>query len=157
MSIPQELKTLSGHWAGPSHLYLSWPPTDETSHHSPSTALITPVANGKFLSLQYTWVYKGVSQEGQFILGLDGRGNVRASWIDSWHMSDTMMICEGKAESGKVVMTGSYAAPPGPDWHWRTEIHAGNDGSFKMLMYNISPEGEETPAVEAEYTRVKIS
>lgn len=157
MSIPRILEKLIGNWAGPSHLYLSWPPTDEATHKSHSTASITSVANGKFLLIAYTWVYKDKTQEGLILFGLDDRNNIKAAWIDSWHMGNIMMICEGTADAAKVTMTGSYAAPPGPDWRWRTEIQPVNDNTFRMVMYNISPEGEESLAVEAEYSRQTTS
>jgi len=44
---------------------------------------------------------------------------------------------------------GSYAAPPGPDWGWRTVIEIPDDDSFRMVMYNVSPEGKEELAVNA--------
>jgi len=69
-------------------------------------------------------------------------------------MSDKAMVCKGKIDGdGVITLVGSYEAPPGPDWGWRTVIEPVTDDSFKLLMYNITPEGEETIAVENRYSR----
>ncbi len=70
------------------------------------------------------------------------------------HMSDKFMICQGAAEpDGAIVVRGSYAAPPGPDWGWRMVIGPGDGDTFRLIMYNISPDGQEDLAVEASYTK----
>jgi hypothetical protein len=48
---------------------------------------------------------------------------------------------------------GSYAAAPGPDWGWRTVIETAEDDSLRMVMYNLTPDGQEYLAVEAVYRR----
>jgi hypothetical protein len=55
---------------------------------------------------------------------------------------------------GKIDLRGSYEAPPSPDWGWRFVINAPSDIELKLVMYNVSPEGEEELAVEANYKRV---
>ena len=77
-----------------------------------------------------------------------------ALWVDSWHMSDKVMTCEGASpDAVSLEVRGSYAAPPGPDWGWRTVIETAEDDLLRMVMYNISPEGTEYLAVEADYRR----
>ena len=39
---------------------------------------------------------------------------------------------------------------PGPDWAWRTVVRATNDG-WELVMYNVSPDGEETLAFHNIY------
>jgi hypothetical protein len=69
-------------------------------------------------------------------------------------MSDKVMTCEGPAsDAGSLDVRGSYAAPPGPDWGWRTVIETGEEDSLQMLMYNVTPDGQEVPAVDAVYRR----
>ena len=50
-------------------------------------------------------------------------------------------------------MRGNYAAPPDPDWSWRTEIKPRDDAAFELVMYNISPQGEEMIAFQNRYER----
>lgn len=64
------------------------------------------------------------------------------------------MSCEGAADSrGSLEVRGSYAAQPGPDWGWQTVVGPGADGTLRMVMYNVSPDGNEDLAVEAVYRR----
>lgn len=152
MSIHPELVKLAGKWKGNNRLYASFLP--EPIKDSPTLASIDLRVNGQFLALEYDWAFEGERQEGVLILGCDSRSDaVQAVWTDSWHMSHKFMVCDGNvAGDGSVDMKGFYAVPEHPDWGWRTEIIPGDD-SFRLLMYNISPEGEEELAVEADYSR----
>ena len=88
------------------------------------------------------------------IVGCDENSNaVQAVWTDSWHMSHKFMVCDGSIDdSGVVDVMGYYSVPDQPDRGWRTEIRP-KEGSFEVVMYNISPEGGEDVAVEAKYDR----
>ena len=151
MGVPEILDALGGDWTGTSTLWLPWlsPPERE----SPSTATVERAVGGKFVSLGYTWEYEGAAQEGLLLLGRARSGEVTAAWADSWHMSDKIMYCTGSAgEDGAISLLGSYEAPPGPDWGWKTEIRT-TDGGFEIVMHNISPEGEESIAFRNTYQR----
>lgn len=147
----ETLKACAGSWRGTSTLH----ETPDKSEDSSSTATVTPILGGRFVRLDYTWGYQGAPQEGSLLIGYDKKaGNVTAHWIDSWHMSNKVMACEGMAGDGdELSIRGSYAAPPGPDWGWRTTITADPRRALRMVMYNISPEGQEDLAVQASYTR----
>lgn len=152
MSVPENLAALAGDWKGHNKLYLSWLP--DPLHESEAAASVAPKANGQFLNLEYTWSHEGKPQQGVYLIGSDKDSNaVQAIWTDSWHMSHKFMVCDGTVdEDGKINVTGHYAVPGHPDWGWRTEIIPG-DNSFRLVMYNISPEGEEEIAVEADFSR----
>lgn len=151
MTIPENLAILIGRWRGTNRLWLS--PTDPV-HESDTTMLVAPAAQGRFITFQYTWAYKGDSQDGFLILGVEPRPNsLQAIWIDLWHMQDKYMLCEETiGEQGEIFLKGSYAAPPGLDWGWKIEIVPRMANEFHMQMYNISPEGMSLLAVEAGYT-----
>ena len=64
------------------------------------------------------------------------------------------MVSEGHQNgNGAIKMKGFYAVPEHPDWGWLTIIQPENENSFKIIMYNVSPEGEEDLAVEIELKR----
>jgi hypothetical protein len=67
---------------------------------------------------------------------------------------DAMMSCTGSEQpDGTVSVIGHYAAPPGLDWGWRITIQPQTADQFKLLMHNITPDGEEMLAVEAIFSR----
>ena len=147
------LPLLAGRWNGTYRLIVN---PEEPPRDSKSSAVVTQVAAGGFVRMDYTWEDAGKPQDGSILLGRDSeRCVLTAHWVDSWHMSDKVMACEGPStEAGSSLeVRGAYAAPPGPDWGWRTVIEATGADSFRMLMYNVSPDGKEDLAVEAVYTR----
>jgi hypothetical protein len=152
VSVPTSLEKLVGEFDGTYRLIRSWETPPQTD--SQSEASLEHVARGKFLTIAYTWAVDGTPHEGILLLGQEGQsGAVHAVWVDSWHMSEKPLICAGRLDNGTITVVGSYAAPPGPDWRWRTVIVPSVDGSFEMTMYNISPAGEEELAVESRYRR----
>lgn len=151
MSAPQSLESFVGEYDGTYRLIRSWESPQQSD--SQSTASIQPVARGKFLTIEYTWAVDGAPHEGILLLGQDEKSSISAVWVDSWHMSEKPLICSGRAEGGIITVVGSYAAPPGPDWRWRTVITADGSASFQITMYNIAPDGDEGLAVESRYTR----
>jgi hypothetical protein len=155
MKLTEIQNDFIGEWTGSNLLRLSWlTPSD---YHSPSRLSVQPVAKGKFLMFTYTWSHEDVSQEGVILLGCDAQQEVAtAAWVDSWHMSSKIMLCEGVIDSqGAINIRGSYEAPPGPDWGWRIVITPKSGRELQIVMYNISPEGAEELAVQADYKREK--
>lgn len=120
---------------------------------SASAVTVSPLLDGRFLRLDYTWAYQGKPQEGSLLLGyVKKEETVSGHWIDSWHMGSQVMELSGKKPQGATVsLRGSYAAPPGPDWGWRIDLtREGNE--VRLVMWNIWPEGKEDLAVEATYS-----
>lgn len=142
---------LIGEWTGTSQLYLEPPPAK--SLVSASQLSVTPVAGGSFLQFDYDWTYEGETQTGVLLLGSDEDDAASAAWIDSFHMSSKIMSCLGTARTSEADLKGIYEAPPGPDWGWRITIRSGSAGELQIVMHNISPEGQEDLAVQAEYQR----
>ncbi len=152
MSAPETLKKLIGNWSGSNRLWLS---PQEPFRESETKARVATVAGGQFMTIQYTWADDSRPQEGLLLIGVEERPNlIHAVWIDSWHMGDKFMLCQGQiTDNGNVSVAGLYAAPSAPDWGWRIEIKAGAMELFELAMYNISPEGSEALAVRASYQR----
>ena len=153
MSVLDGLTACAGNWRGTNTLQ---DPHSGGADESPATATVTPLLGGRFVRIDYTWVYQGTPQEGSLLIGyLKKAGQVTAHWIDSWHMGAKAMALLGLAPDGATLsVRGSYEAPPGPDWGWRIDLTPGDDGrSLRMVMHNIWPEGKEDLAVEAAYAR----
>ena len=149
MSILDGLATCAGSWRGTNKLQ---DPHSSTDEDSPATATVTPVLGGRFVRLDYTWGYKGAPQEGSMLIGYDAKTDMAtAHWIDTWHMGNQVMALAGPG-GPTLAVKGTYAAPPGPDWGWRIEITPG-EGTLRVVMFNIWPEGKEDLAVEAVYER----
>lgn len=153
MSIPENFKKLAGEWRGSNILHTSWiveNPVDE----SETSCFVELKAGEKFLKIEYDWIYENKKQDGLMLIGCENDSDeIRAFWIDSWHLSDKFMISEGKYTEDSVSLKGFYKVPNHPDWGWRTDIIFSDEDFFKFVMYNVSPEGEEMLAVESAYTR----
>ena len=143
-----------GDWKGTYRLVLSWLPNPDFI--SVSNMTIKSIANDKFLVLSYDWQHEGVSQDGLILIGNNNKqAGVTASWVDSWGMSGKIMNCYGTTnQQGVIDLRGSYEVPDNPDWGWRIEIPCPTDNTLQIIMYNVTPEGEESLAGDANYTRV---
>ena len=146
------MSKIIGNWQGRNNLWLF--PGDPV-HESDSTAEVQMIAQNQFTEIRYSWAYDGEPQEGRLYLGQPSEdGDVEAVWFDSWHLKGTFMVFKGSADpNGVVSVLGSYAAPPGPDWGWEITIEPIETDEFYLRMYNITLEGEKTPAVEVKYSR----
>lgn len=141
-----------GQWSGANKLYFEGPP--EPDNVSDSELMASTVAHGKFLSITYTWTLNETDHEGALLIGRLKKGeSTSVAWVDSFHQSGKIMVSKGTVgEDGKVDVLGSYEAPPGPDWGWRIQLESDGD-TLKLLMFNITPDGEEALAVDATYSR----
>lgn len=145
---------LLGNWTGDNLLRTSWLTPPE--HHSAGTMSVRSLGQGKFLSFEYTWSHDGSPHKGFLLLARDEKRDIATTaWVDSWHMTDKILSCAGSLDdSGVIDVRGSYEAPHGPNWGWRIVISAPAADSLEMVMYNITPLGEEDLAVRATYQRI---
>jgi hypothetical protein len=143
-----------GEWAGTNLLRLSWLTPPE--FRSDTRMSVNALGRDKFLTFRYTWSHEDTAHEGLLLLGYAAPQAVAtAAWVDSWHQSTGILACQGTiAETGVITVQGSYPAPTGPDWGWRIVLTPGANETWQMTMYNITPEGEEDLAVQADYHRV---
>ena len=143
------LNSLEGSWIGENFV---WEGLEQEPHESGIEAVITRVAQGKFLRIDYSWSIDGEPQSGCLLLGQETASReVTAAWVDSWHNGDRMMVCRGQIDQNDSAdVYGSYPAISGPDWGWRIVVEPGGIDSFRIFMYNITPQGVEALAVQAE-------
>ncbi|MGD8276504.1 MAG: DUF1579 family protein [Gemmatimonadota bacterium] len=145
------LADLTGEWTGTNKLWLR--PGDPV-RESTTTASLSLVGQGQFAMLRYTWADEGKPQDGTLLIGTAAGSAEDIVWLDSWHLRDMIMRLQRQPPGDALLdALGSYAAPPGPDWGWRIVLRPESRDAFRMLMYNITPDGEEMLAVEAAYTR----
>jgi hypothetical protein len=154
MSVPEILEKLVGKWRGINRLHTTWIP-ENPLRETVSQAIVGLTARGRFLKIEYDWAFDSTVQEGLILIGDEkDSDSIKAFWIDSWHLSDKFMVSEGTRDAeGSISLKGFYAVPDHPDWGWRTVIEPERDDSFKITMYNVTPEGEEMLAVEMEFRR----
>ncbi len=151
MSLPENFEKLTGNWLGKNSLHTPWM-EDDPIKISDSEAVVETAAINRFLKIEYTWIFEEKPQAGILLIG--GKENsAKAVWIDSWHNGNEFMNCEGTFEGNSIKIKGFYKVPDHPDWGWKTEINFENENSFKIIMHNVTPEGEESLAVEVVYTR----
>jgi len=151
MSGIETLAACAGEWGGTNRLH---DPHTGAPEDSTSTLTVASMLGGRFVRLEYTWTWQGEPQEGAFLVGYAPKtGRASAYWVDSWHNGHAGMTCAGTADlDGTFDVRGTYPAPAGPDWGWRTVLRPGSDW-LTVLMYNVTPDGAEEIAVEATYTR----
>ncbi len=154
MAVNEKLKALAGNWKGTNRLNFgshSGMPVLESA----STATVHQRVGEQALEVAYTWEYEGKPHEGLLLInGSAASDTVRAFFTDSFHLANDLMQCDGATTpDGGINVKGFYTVPGHPEWGWRTEIIPGAD-SFKYIMYNVTPEGEEEWAVETEFTRI---
>lgn len=146
MSIPNPLIAAVGKHAGISRLYLPGDPLRE----SPSRAQVDLIARGKFLALNYEWVFEGEPQAGLILIGLEHEGGpAGAGFVDSWHMGDKLMDCRGTETAKGLSVLGHYSVEGSPDWGWRITVE--RDPGLRVAMYNVMPEGGEELGFELVY------
>lgn len=152
MTIATLHPQLLGHWLGHNQLWMS---PAEPPLASASTMTVASTVQGKFITLAYTWAFEGKSQDGLLLVG-DSNSTAAASaaWVDSFHQSGQVMHCTGSANSTGFTVTGSYAAPPGPDWGWCLSVMTPADDELVFEMHNIPPSQAPELAVRAVYKRV---
>lgn len=152
MSIPTQLTSIVGQWGSKNRLWFS---PEDPAHESDGTALVVPVAQGRFLTIQYTWAFDGAPQDGLLLIGCEsGAEAVKAVWVDSFHMQDQSMACAGIVNAdGGILLKGNYAAPPDENWGWWINVQATGDDAFQIVMHNVTPQGQALLAVESIYTR----
>ncbi len=148
MPIPPPLAKAAGSYNGKSVLYMPW--LEEAKQLVPSDSTLNISLHKEYALVNYTWADSDKKpQEGHMIISAHEEKSV-AAWLDSWHMTFPILNCEGTASPLKF--TGNYS---GGDevWRWRIELTP-NDAGIHMEMVNITPDGEETWAVRADYHRV---
>jgi len=152
------LARLAGEWT--ATYQLRGDPSFESD--TPSSATVEPLVGGRFVRIDYTWdeidhLKENGPQEGSLLVAFEPEpapGVATVAWIDGWHNDARIMVSAGVLlDNGGVDVRGSYPDKPEyAGWGWRTMLEPTADG-WTMTMFNVTPAGEETLAVKADYRR----
>lgn len=150
----QRLARMAGDREG---VYRLWFERNMLAAESSQRGTLPAVHGGCFLLYEYAWEFDGRSYAGVAMYGyhIDEK-RWECAWADSFHSGSSIMFSHtsGNADPARFAVLGSYGdgqTPPGPRCGWRTGIEQPSDDSLLIAMRNISPDGEEVRAVEAEY------
>ena len=149
--IHHRLGQLVGEWEGTTK---TWFEPDKLADESPWRGTLRAALGGRFVVHEYEGSMQGKPLSGMAIYGyhLDP-DRYEMAWVDSFHTGSGIMFFKGQNEGRGYDVRGSYEAPPGPPWGWRTELQQPEADRLVITHYNITPEGQEAKAVETEYRR----
>ncbi len=145
------LLNLVGEWTGEAKTWLDPAAAPDSS---PWRARIRAALDGRFVVQEYEGTLNGEPLCGMVVWGHNNSaGRFTAAWVDTFHMGTGTMYCEGEAlADGGFWVLGHYPDGEGGTWGWRTEVRLLGD-QLGIKMFNISPGGQEDPAVETIFRR----
>ena len=146
------LERMHGRWEGTARLWLE---PGVLKCEDAVTGTFGGAHGGRWTSHEYATTIDGARETGTALLGFDLLAGVwQVAWVDTWHTGSGIMFLQGPLDpgSGVVAAAGSYPAPDGPPWGWRTTFEPA-DGTLLVRHYNVTPAGDEALAVELDYRR----
>lgn len=148
------LAQLAGQWAGTSR---TWFEPDKLGDEAPISGTIRLVLDGRFALHEYASRMQGAPLAGLALHGYDlAEGRFLTAWADSFHNGTTIMFSQGEpgAWPGACSALGSYPdGQGGPRWGWRTAIEQPAPDRLLIVHFNVTPDGDESKAVEWDYQR----
>lgn len=150
----QRLARMAGRWEGLCRL---WFACDMLAAETRQQGTLRPILRGRFLQHDYVWTFDDRPQAGIALLGhhIDEQ-RWECAWADSFHTGSSMMFSVSPDPPGSEAAIEVLGGHPGgrSRWGWRTRFEQPSDDRLLITMRNVSPEGEETVAVEVAYARV---
>lgn len=148
-----DLARLAGGWSGTVKV---WFEPGQLISEGAVRGRIRGVLGGLFVVHEYEAKFMGETEHGVAIHGyhLDTK-RYESAWIDSFHTGTQIMVSRGVPKSTLHAVTGSYGGEDDGDTAgWRTEIELKSVDQLMIQMFNVTPQGRESLAVEFDYRRV---
>ena len=144
------LATIEGRWTGQTTL---WMEPEKPALEGLFTLTAERVSDGEAVLVRYEGKHGEHAAIGTMLLGFDRqKGEVHATWVDSFHTGDGPMVLTGALRDGVVAdVVGTYYWESQP-FGWRIEIrHSGAD-TLEWRMFNRMD--QEYPATACTFKRV---
>lgn len=150
------LARMQGEWQGTTQVWFEpgTPPVVDTTQRG----RIRSILGGRYLLHEYNCGNGDTASEGLAIYGMHLDTNAfETAWIDTFHSGTSILFSADDAKSGAFRALTHYGdGAGGPEWGWRTEIQQPDDDTLVIAMTNITPDGQECPAVETRYRRAPV-
>jgi Protein of unknown function (DUF1579) len=155
--VHHRLAAMAGDWEGRFRL---WFQPGTPAEDSVQRGSIRLVGSGRFLLHEYEGECVGEPFEGVALWAYHLDENAfECAWGESFGTGTSIMFSTGRVEDGRFGALGSYGAGDGsPErWGWRTELSQPDAEHLDIRMFNVTPAGQETLAVEVNYRRAPLS